>query len=368
VNPQTQQSEAGARAPRLEAIACPLCGAREHAVRWESRDRITTIPGTYRIVACAACGFLYQNPRPVPEDLALCYPTEYPAFHPTGAESHKLLRGEGLRGDADRYVLAARLGYKQWMPARRGPLVRAAAALRAPRVRKLVFPFAGAGRMLDVGCSTGARMTSLKSLGWEVSGIENSPEAAAAARREHKNVYVGDILDAPYPDGAFDLVTCFHVLEHVTDPKATMSRMVRWLAPEGTLVVEVPNGASAGAAWFGPHWFLLDLPRHLYHFDPRSIARLAESCGGRIQTIEHRDSLGTWIGSLELRDADKHHGNVASGATAGAPSDAGANATIRKQRKQRKRWLKPIAYVARAAKRGEILRVFIRRAGASPAK
>ena len=338
------------REPRVAAVPCPLCGGRDARPHWVGRDRLTGVPGTFSVVSCAACGFLYLSPRPIPEDLHLCYPADYHAYHPAPAEGHKLLRGGGLRADAHRLVLANELGYPAMRPERAGIAVRLLAALRAPRVRKLVFPMRGKGRMLDVGCSTGARMASYAQLGWRVSGIENSPEAAAEARRGGAEVFVGDLLDANYPARGFDLVTCFHVLEHVLDPRRAMRTMIDWLSDEGTLVVELPNAAGLGARTFGTHWFLLDVPRHLHHFTPRTLARLVEESGGEVIRIEQRESVGTWLGSLELYQAERNPTK--------AKEIAGS--------KWRKRALRPILGIARALGRGEILRAHIRRAGHGP--
>lgn len=341
-------AEGARHAPRVEEIACPLCGSRQAATRWRSRDRLTGVPGDYQIVQCGRCSFLYQNPRPTPADLHLCYPEDYGAYHPSAAEGHKLFRGSKREVDANRLVLASRFGYTDLAPENPSLAVRLVAVLQAPRVRKLVFPMRGEGRLLDVGCSTGARMSSLKSLGWTVWGIENAPEAGEQARRVHGSVFVGDALDAPFPDASFDMVTCFHVLEHVPDPRGLMSRMVRWLAPGGVCVVEVPNGGSLGARLFGTYWYLLDLPRHLHHFTPETLTRLARECGGAVRRLQHRDSLGSWVGSLGFWDDERAR-------VEGRPS----------RQLDKKRWLKkalkPFGYAARFARRGEILRAFIER-------
>ncbi len=106
--------------------------------------------------------------------------------------------------------------------------------------------------------------------------------AAALARRYTQELHVGDILTAPFPAGRFDVVTAFHVLEHVPDPVAVARRMLDWLAPGGLLIVEVPNAGGLGAALFGGAWSGLELPRHLSHFTPVTLERVIEKAGGRI--------------------------------------------------------------------------------------
>jgi 2-polyprenyl-3-methyl-5-hydroxy-6-metoxy-1,4-benzoquinol methylase len=73
-----------------------------------------------------------------------------------------------------------------------------------------------------------------RALGWRIAGIEMDEAAAALARRYTEELHVGDILTAPFPSARFDVVTAFHVLEHVPDPVAVARRMLAWLAPAGS--------------------------------------------------------------------------------------------------------------------------------------
>ena len=136
------------------------------------------------------------------------------------------------------------------------------------------------GRLLDLGCSSGAFLESLKGDGWELHGIEMSEAVAKRAEaRSGAQVFVGDILDAPFASGTFDVVTSFDVLEHVYQPRDVLKKVVEWLKPGGFYYVLVPNIDSGEARLFQSYWYGLELPRHLSHFSPQSLRYLALSVG-----------------------------------------------------------------------------------------
>ena len=145
----------------------------------------------------------------------------------------------------------------------------------------------GGGAILDLGCATGGFLSAMQGPSWELFGIEMSEEAASEARsRCGAQVFVGDILDAPFPAQSFDVITCFNVFEHVYDPKEVLVRVAKWLKPGGVFYTLMPNIDSAGARIFQSYWYPLELPRHLYHFSPATLRKVAESAGLRVVSME----------------------------------------------------------------------------------
>jgi SAM-dependent methyltransferase len=145
-----------------------------------------------------------------------------------------------------------------------------------------IIPFLGEGRLLDVGCAGGKDLARLQRMGWNVTGVEFSPTAAAAARaRLGCEVLVGDFDQVPLGEERFDVVRFSHTLEHLPSPRKALEKAHRLLRPGGLLCVEVPNAASLERWLFGKHWYCWDLPRHLYHFSPQTLARLVSSTGFR---------------------------------------------------------------------------------------
>jgi SAM-dependent methyltransferase len=174
-------------------------------------------------------------------------------------------------------------------------------------------PWVGQGRLLDVGCAMGRFMGLMQSVGWTVSGIEIDPEAAAHARKVTPDVFHGDPMDAPFAPGSFDLVTAFHVLEHLPDPVGVLRRMLGWLAPGGVAVVEVPNVSGVGGRVFGRYWSGLEMPRHLVQFTPETMGALGERAGGRVVTAAHKTKPRYLIRSLRfaLDDYQGHGARLA---------------------------------------------------------
>ncbi len=125
----------------------------------------------------------------------------------------------------------------------------------------------GTGRVLDVGCATGEVGAALKRQGGvrEVVGLEFSPEAAAEARGRLDRVIEGDVesLDAPYPDGYFDLLLYADLLEHLKNPWDVVVRHRRLLRPGGLAVASLPN--------IGHYSTLLMLLRHRWRYEERGI-------------------------------------------------------------------------------------------------
>jgi SAM-dependent methyltransferase len=210
-----------------------------------------------------------------------------------------------------RWALALWLGYPPPDHAAARGLTRLRARLLRRRLRWECLPWIGRGRYLDVGCGSGAALGAARALGWQVAGIEMSGAAAAKALRFTGEVYTGDVLSAPFPPGRFDVVTAFHVLEHVADPVAMLRRMLGWLAPGGLLIVEVPNAGGLGAQLFGRAWSAIELPRHLSHFSPDSLGRAVALAGGRVVWSWQRAQPRHYLWSLRLALEDRGWGRLA---------------------------------------------------------
>ena len=226
--------------------ACNLCGG----TRWETLEEAL---GT-RVVRCA-CGLVFVTPQPPRSSLEQAYDEAY--YQPWGDQ--------------------ARLRQIMW---RR----------RMDHVAALVPPPA---MLLDVGCGTGTFLRLAKMRGCEVAGTELSHVGAEAARAQGLRVHEGEIWEAEFSAASFDVVTCWHVIEHVSDPRRMLAEVHRILRPGGWLILATPNcedyifrAAYTLARLRRPRLYELGGREvHLFFFSAQTLRRLATSLGFQVLCI-----------------------------------------------------------------------------------
>ena len=153
--------------------------------------------------------------------------------------------------------------------------------------RKLIEQVTGkkSGSLLDYGSGTGAFLNEMQKAGWNCTGLEPDSGARKIANDLY-GVQLKDTNDLFQLGGVFDVITLWHVLEHVHDLHATMTQLKRLLAEKGTLLIAVPNYTSLDEKIFERYWAAYDVPRHLYHFSPESMNRLVRRHGLNIQAYK----------------------------------------------------------------------------------
>ena len=152
--------------------------------------------------------------------------------------------------------------------------------------RNLNFPGPGA-RLLDIGCGNGVFLWQMRTLGWEVCGIEPDPKAVALACAAGFDVRHGHLSEQSLPDSHFDAVVLNHVIEHLHDPMDTLRRIWKLLKPNGQISIATPNFASNGHRYFGADWFALMPPTHLVLFTEKSLRDALIACGFNVTHPPH---------------------------------------------------------------------------------
>ncbi len=121
--------------------------------------------------------------------------------------------------------------------------------------------------LLDVGCGDGSFLERVVSIGWAAAGVDFDPVAIKNAKKRGLDVRLGGIEVFSDRLAQFSAITMSHVIEHVTDPIATLEKALELLKPSGTLYLDTPNIDSIGYKKFGKHWRGLEVPRHLVLFN-----------------------------------------------------------------------------------------------------
>ncbi|WEK35175.1 MAG: class I SAM-dependent methyltransferase [Candidatus Pseudobacter hemicellulosilyticus] len=153
--------------------------------------------------------------------------------------------------------------------------------------RKLIKQVSGrnTGQLLDVGAGAGAFAAFMQRSGWQVIGLEPDPDTRQRAREQYGlNLHETSELFR-LPEGHFDVITLWHVLEHVHSLHEYLRQLKLLLKPGGTLLIAVPNYTSGDATHYGAFWAAYDVPRHLYHFSPLSMRRLLQGHGLQLKGI-----------------------------------------------------------------------------------
>jgi len=232
--------------------ACLLCGSDRTSFLFRQTDRLyQTTRKEFAVVRCRQCGLARLDPQPPPEELRRYYPEAY-WFAPD----------RSLVGRLEEWYRRVVL---------RGHVRFAERALRSSRAR---------GPLLDVGCGGGLFLGMIRQRGFRVVGLDLSREAAALAwHRQQAPAVAGNLEQAPFRLGSFAAVTMSHVLEHVPDPRAYIAAAHQLLAPDGRLVVHVPNAASWQFRLLGRRWNGVDVPRHLFDYRDEDVERLLQASG-----------------------------------------------------------------------------------------
>lgn len=260
---------------------CPVCGSSKRELLHSGlTDRVfRCAPGTWTLQVCRDCGSGYLDPRPDPATIGQAYSQYCTHGAPGGVDYANASGWRRFRISQRNKYLNTHYGY-DLKPATRFPL-----RLSEARRRRfdgftgfLKFPGPGA-RVLDIGCGNGSFLWQMRSLGWDVCGVEPDPQSAARARAAGLDVRIGMIHEHTFPEAHFDAITMNHVIEHLHDPGDTLRRCFKLLKPGGYLSIATPNLNSCGHEHFGVDWLALDPPRHLVLFTESSLKNLLEQCG-----------------------------------------------------------------------------------------
>ncbi|CAN5912770.1 methyltransferase domain-containing protein [soil metagenome] len=238
----------------VEVESCPVCKEINHRPYLTCKD-YTVSKASFAIVACKNCSFAFTSPRPAVNDLGWYY-------------------------ESDEYISHSNTS--------KGLISRLYQMVRKHTLRKklgLINHEGKKGVLLDIGCGTGEFMSTMKKDNWKTIGIEPS----SSARKQGIENYKLDVRDENELEnllpGSFDVITMWHVMEHVPDLNERVQTLRKLLKHDGVIFVAVPNRNSYDAAYYKENWAAYDVPRHLWHFRAQDMRTLMSNGGLEVKKI-----------------------------------------------------------------------------------
>lgn len=219
-----------------EYVRCNLCNSDETAFLFQKHD--------FQIVQCKHCNLIYQNPRPAGDYLKEIYQGNYTEGYIVKKESKRR---------------------------------------RARKIVRGIRRYKTSGNFLDIGSSAGFILEAARGAGFKPYGVEISPVGIKFAREElGLDIFVGFLHDAQFPPSFFDVVTLYHVIEHVPDPVAVFTEIKRILKDDGLLEIWTPDIGHWKARHLKENWTNI-IGDHIYYFAYPTLARMLERVGLKVK-------------------------------------------------------------------------------------
>jgi 2-polyprenyl-3-methyl-5-hydroxy-6-metoxy-1,4-benzoquinol methylase len=226
--------------------ACPICSGSVFEEFLQVKD-YTATGELFYLQQCTKCEFVFTNPRPTETEIGKYYQSKKYISHTDGGNTI-----------FDQIYLLARNYAMRWK-------------------LNLIKKHQQTGDILDFGCGTGEFLYYCQLNGWNVQGVEPSVNAREIADRKIGKKIVLDMSELKHQQ--FDVITLWHVLEHIHQLELTLKMILNSLRKHGTIFIAVPNYESADSQYYQQYWAGYDVPRHLWHFSKQSICALLEKNG-----------------------------------------------------------------------------------------
>ena len=232
----------------MNRYKCPWCDSEKTQIHLWLKDEFLTNED-FQIHECHSCGLLFTEPRPAKDKIGEYYKSE--EYY-----SHK----ENKKGFIPKiYECVKKVNLKHKY--------------------KIAIKDKSSGSILDIGCGVGDFLHICEEQGWLCTGVEPSEDAKAiAAKRIKAQILASEELEQ-IPDESFDIITMWHVLEHVDDIRWQVAQLQRLIKRDGRIIIAVPNHKSYDAAYYNEKWAAYDVPRHLNHFSKETIVKIFKTNG-----------------------------------------------------------------------------------------
>ena len=237
----------------INQIACPSCGAQSFSTYLTVKDHFLS-KEEFTLEHCDSCSLVFTNPRPTLDRIGDYYKSEEYVSHSSTKKGLVNKVYNWVRS----YTLKKKIG--------------------------LLNELTAGKTLLDIGAGTGHFLSKAKGSGYTVLGLEPDEDARKVALSEN-GIELKDLSLLHDLDQSFDIVSMWHVLEHVYNLQEDLTKISSLVKQKGVLIIAVPNYTSFDAQYYKEYWAAYDVPRHLYHFSPRSIIPLVESKGLKFEKM-----------------------------------------------------------------------------------
>ncbi len=244
---------------RSQEVACNLCLSNHYKTALKSAD--------FLFVKCSSCGLIYQNPQPVFPDLKGRYTADYFKYE---------------YNNEDNFFGLMKLGLKD---------------IGMDRLK----PENGQGRFLDIGCATGKLLEDMRSLGWQVQGVDLCRKSAEYGWKKRKvKIFAGTLEKAAFQSESFNIIHSSHLIEHVPDPRTFIREIKRILMPGGKAIITTPNISGFQARLFRQGWRSA-IADHLTLFSISTLKRLLREEGFKVLKIRTWGGLAVGTAPLIIK-------------------------------------------------------------------
>lgn len=258
----------------LEYIGCPLCDSKDYEKLFAGKDYLFS-QKEFTVVRCESCGLLFTNPRVKEDQISHYY---FPDYSP-----YKEVKQSTIFQKA-KNRLGRLFGNIHW------EILQILQSIKAKTV-------------LEIGPGNGSLLYFLKDRGFEVVGVETDSNCAERIGEKGIPCFLGDLNDVVkrIEPKKFDAVILCQVFEHLYHPKETLRNIFNLINEKGIIYLTLPNSGSLEAKIFGKYWRGFDLPRHIVHYDSRTIRLILTETGFNIIKCKNQIFPSSFLESIAFR-------------------------------------------------------------------
>jgi len=256
----------------LKKTKCIICNKRKHVKLFDAKYLFFDLEGKYNIVKCVNCGLIRTDPLPTISTMKYYYPKNYSPYIDTQAKKTSSQFKKNIKNILHFFF----------------------------DTKGQAIPNLQSGNMLDIGCASGHYLHEMKKKGWNVFGIETSKDAVTYARKKFNlRVFNGPIEKAKKPKCTYlDLIVGWMTAEHLHNPILAFKKLRAWSTKSTYLVLSIPNADSFEFNLFKNNWFALQVPTHVHHFTPKTIKKVLDISGWKVEKIIHQRTIANIIASI----------------------------------------------------------------------